>query len=131
MRMSDGLIAAGLLCVPLTACGSGRAPQNATVQAGRDSLADDGKADCAIGQGADWARDCRVERSDTAEGPLLTLRHPDGGFRRLRIVTDGRGLVPADGAEQAGLSIIGDRRIELAVGSDRYRLPATIAAPRP
>lgn len=129
--MGERLIAAGLLSAALTACGSGGTPPNAAIQAGQDSPADDGKADCAIGPGAAWAHDCGIERSEGAEGAVLTLRHPDGGFRRLRIVSDGRGLVPADGAEQARLSIIGDRRIELVVGSDRYRLPATIAAPRP
>ena len=61
-------------------------------------------------------------------GDMLTLRHPDGGFRRLRIVRDGRGLVSADGAEEAKLAIIDKGLIEVAIGADRYRLPATVAA---
>lgn len=111
----DGL-RAGLLCLALSACGE------ASV-VGNGSEPDDGRAECAIGPEADWARDCLVER----DGKLLTLRHTDGGFRRFRIVDDGHGLVPADGAEQAKVKIVGQGRIEVSVGGDRYRLPATIA----
>lgn len=126
MRMFERLVAAGLLSMALVGCDRvipdrSQSPQNQMAQA------DDGKVECAIGQGAAWARDCRVESADKS---MLVLRHPDGGFRRLRIVADGRGVVSADGAEQVMLSIIGDRRVELAVGADRYRLPATIATPR-
>lgn len=80
--------------------------------------------DCAIGEGATWTRDCRIEQ--TAE--RLTIRHADGGFRRFKIVTDGRGVVAADGGEPAVVTIDGDRRIAVHVGQDRYRLPATISA---
>jgi hypothetical protein len=90
---------------------------------------DDGRVDCAIGPGAIWSRDCLIERGE--DKTILTLRHPDGGFRRLRIVTDGRGVVPADGSEEAGVTITGDRSIEVGIGEDRYRLPATLAAPAP
>lgn len=81
------------------------------------------RVECAIGKNGGWARNCPVERA----GDMLTLRHPDGGFRRFRIVHDGRGLIAADGAEQGKLAIMDKGRIELAVGDDRYRLPATIA----
>ncbi|WHO37148.1 hypothetical protein PMI04_011220 [Sphingobium sp. AP49] len=123
MGMMGRLI--GLACLSLAACSDkGRDASdgpNATAQI------DDGNADCAIGVDGGWAHDCRIDRA----GDLLTLRHPDGGFRRLRIVTDGRGLVSADGAERAKLTIIADRRIEVAIGPDRYRLPATVANAAP
>ena len=64
----------------------------------------------------------------TPNGRRTVVRHPDGGFRRLRIVQDGRGLVSADGAEEAKLVIIDKGLIEVTVGDDRYRLPATVAA---
>lgn len=70
-----------------------------------------------------WARDCGAER----DGNLLTLRHPDGGFRRLRILSDGRGLEAADGSEAARIKIVDGQRIEVTVGADAYRLPAQIA----
>lgn len=129
MWMFDRLVAAGLLPLALIGC-DGSVPPKSHSSGGEASLTDDGKVECAIGKGAAWTRDCGIERGAGADGQLLVLRHPDGGFRRLHIVADGRGVVSADGAEPVTLSIIGDRRVELAVGADRYRLPATIAAPR-
>ncbi len=57
---------------------------------------------------------------------LLTLRHPSGGFRRLQVVTDGRGVISADGAEAAKVATVGTSLIEVSVGDDRYRLPAVV-----
>lgn len=73
--------------------------------------------ECAIAGGA-FERTCRIER--TGEGGL-TLRHPDGGFRRIR-VEDGV-PVAADGAERAAVARRGDL-VEVAIGRDRYRIPA-------
>lgn len=110
--------------IALTGCG-GAAPtphnQNGAAQAA--APVDDGKADCALGGSGGWARDCLVERA----GEMLTIRHPDGGFRRFRVLADGRGLEAADGAEAAKLSIVDDKRIEVVAGDDRYRLPARMA----
>ncbi len=57
---------------------------------------------------------------------MLTVRHPDGGFRRFAVTSDGSGLVSADGAEPAAVSLR-DGGIEVVVGTDRYRFPATVA----
>ena len=54
------------------------------------------------------------------------VRKPDGGFRRLRVTRDGRGVVAADGAERAQVTIIADDRIEVSIGGDTFRLPATV-----
>ncbi|SCW48206.1 hypothetical protein SAMN02927924_00828 [Sphingobium faniae] len=116
MRISDGLIGAGLACLALTACGQ-------PAPGGDRAAGEGGRIECAIGVKAAWARDCAAQR----QGDMLMLRHADGGFRRFTIVKDGRGLVPADGSEQARVDVAGDRQIELTVGDDRYRLPATIA----
>jgi hypothetical protein len=59
---------------------------------------------------------------------VLTLHNPDGGFHRLLVTKDGRGVVAADGAEPAIVRVVGEREIEVAIGGDRYRLPATVAA---
>jgi hypothetical protein len=83
--------------------------------------ASDERIECRVSD--EWARDCAVER----EGDVLTIRHADGGFRRLRILTDGRGLEAADGAEGAKVTIIDGQRIEVTVGAESYRLPAKIA----
>ena len=67
-----------------------------------------------------------VERSDSPGGLVLTIRHPDGAFRRLRVTKDGRGVVAADGAEPAAVRIIGADRIAVTVAGERYELPATV-----
>ena len=95
-----------------------------------DPFADDGKAaeriDCAVGGVSAFAQVCAIERADGPDGLVLTLRHPDGGFRRIDVTRDGRGVATADGAEPATVAVSGDHVIEVAIGGDRYRLPATV-----
>ena len=80
---------------------------------------------CALGGATEFAHDCAVERSEQDGTLFLVVRHPDGAFRRFEVLPDGRGVAAADGAEPAQVSAIEDG-IEVAVGSDRYRFPATI-----
>jgi hypothetical protein len=116
-------VLAPLLAVALLAgCGE-QASTPGNQAGGAQAPVDDGKADCITGGTGEWAHDCLVER----QGDLLTIRHPDGGFRRFRVLADGRGLEAADGAEPAKLKITGKEQIEVATGDDRYRLPAQIA----
>lgn len=75
------------------------------------------------------AESCTVERATTPAGLVLTLRRADGGFRRLLVTQDGRGVVAADGAERAVVTPIGSDRMVVALGDDRYQLPATVRAP--
>lgn len=122
-----------LLAMPLAACGSADQPANtaviAHVEAQQQADAeDDGRLLCARGQGS-LQRTCTVEQVRDADGLVLTIRHPDGGFRRLRVTSDGRGVVAADGAETAKVTIVGPGDIDVAVGDDRYRLPATVKRP--
>lgn len=84
------------------------------------------RVECAVAGATDFANVCAIDRSQDANGLMLTIRHPDGGFRRLRVTQDGRGVVSADGAEPAQVSVAGDKRIEVSVAGDRYRLPATV-----
>ncbi|WP_375286617.1 hypothetical protein [Sphingomonas sp.] len=88
--------------------------------------ADDGKINCALAGSDAFARVCTLDREQGPEGLILVARHPDGGFRRLRVTGDGHGVVAADGAEQAEVAIAGRDEIEVALGDDHYRLPATI-----
>jgi hypothetical protein len=81
---------------------------------------------CALDRSADFARVCTLERAETAEGAILTVRQPHGGFHRLRMLKDGRGVEAADGAEPAKVSVIGEDVIEVALGAARYRLPARV-----
>ena len=57
---------------------------------------------------------------------MLVIHHPDGGFRRFRVLTDGHGLEAADGFDKAQISIVEDGRILVSVGPDQYLLPAQI-----
>lgn len=81
---------------------------------------------CAIAGANDYSRACGVERSLEGSTPILTVRHPDGGFRRFEVMPDGSGLAAADGAEPARVTFASDE-MEVAVGADRYRFPASVA----
>ncbi len=106
------------LLLPLAACQPAD-QQNATLEA-------DGRIDCRIANDDQFQRFCSVERERTEQGVLLTVRKPDGGFRRLLATRDGRGVVAADGAEATEVTIVGDDLIEVAVAGDRFRLPARV-----
>jgi len=83
------------------------------------------RIECAVDGATVFTRVCTVERS---AGPeiLFTLRSPSGSFRRLAATSDGRGVMAADGAEAATVRVIGPGLIEVSIGTDRYRLPATV-----
>lgn len=129
MRISSALP----LALALAACGE-RHTDHATlarVEAEQRAARDDsGNIVCAQKGSADFARTCTLDRADSAAGLILTLRHPDGAFHRLLVTKDGRGVIAADGAERAVVTVIGTGEIEVALGGDRYRLPATVKGAR-
>lgn len=90
--------------------------------------ADDNRIECRIANSPQFDRFCTIEYADSEAGRILVVRKPDGGFRRLLVARDGRGVVAADGAEPARVTIIADDRIEVAIGDDTFRLPATVRA---
>jgi hypothetical protein len=106
----------------LVACGA--AEERETVSATADAPAAN-RIECALGGSDLFAADCAIERSAEDVG-TLTIRHPDGGFRRLVVTGDGRGVMAADGSAAANVQVIADERIEVAIERDRYRLPATV-----
>ncbi len=110
----------------LAACGG--APDNgdlaeAEARGSRDA-AENGRIECALEGAKLFDRTCTVEEMSGQDGAVLVVGRANVGYRRLQITTDGRGLVSADGAEPAKVSVVGDNMIEVAVGNDRYRLPA-------
>jgi hypothetical protein len=114
------------LLLLLTACSDPKEATDRALAAAEDKAADDGRIECAA-EGADaFERVCTMERVKGPEGTTLTIRHPSGGFRRLLVATDGRGVVAADGADPAIVSVVSEDLIEVALAGDRYRLPATI-----
>jgi hypothetical protein len=119
-----------MLLPMLAACGdAGKATEDALAQS-EQKAADGGSIACAVDGATSITRGCTMERLSGPEGTTLTMRHPGGGFRRLLVTTDGRGVVAADGADPAMVSIIGEGRIEVAIAGDRYQLPATVKASR-
>jgi hypothetical protein len=119
-RLALGALAA------LGACGGAGPAAHKDAGTAAGVAADDGMIECRDG-GAAFARACMVERSDSPRGGVLTLRKPDGGFRRLLVTRDGRGVVAADGAEPARVTVLAPDRIEIAIGGDAFRLPARVA----
>jgi hypothetical protein len=121
---------ATFLLLTLAACGdAGKATEEA-LAASEKKAADGGSIACAVDGAAAVTRGCAMERFSGPEGTTLTIRHPSGAFRRLLVTTDGRGVVAADGADPAIVSVIGEGRIEVAIAGDRYQLPATVKATR-
>lgn len=130
-RISSATLLTLLLAPTLGACGQAKTengpqstPETARLQPAVELI------ECAHAR-AGLARDCRVDRQSGGDGLILTVRHPDGAFRRLATTNDGRGVIVADGAEQAVVSLAGDGQIDVAIGGDLYRLPATIGAGPP
>ena len=115
-----------LTLIALTGCD--RSPDNgdlAEVEArGSREAAENGRIECALEGAKLFDRTCTVDEMSGADGTILVVGRANVGYRRLQITTDGRGVVPADGAEPAKVSIIGNNMIEVAIGHDRYRLPA-------
>ncbi len=111
-----GLPVLGLAAL-LAACSSSNSAAPETAE-GDEHIA------CALDGAENFANVCAVERAERDRRLYLVVRHPDGGFRRFEVLTDGRGLALADGAEQAEVELAGDG-LEVTVGSDRYRFPAT------
>ena len=80
---------------------------------------------CAVGGSADMAEVCAIDRSEQDGTLYLVVRHPDGAFRRFEVLTDGRGLATADGAQVAE-TMLDNGQLEVTVGEDRDRFPATV-----
>jgi hypothetical protein len=117
-----------ILLLILAGCGDAENATDEALAASEQKAADGGRIACAVDGAASFKRDCGVERLSGPEGATLTLRHPSGAFRRLLVSTDGRGVVSADGADPAAVTVMGEDRIEVSIAGDRYQLPATVKA---
>jgi hypothetical protein len=126
----------GALVVALSLAGCGTQPTENAVESPAQAShqvaptqSESPKIPCAAPGGAEFAPVCTVDRTETPNGVILTLRHPDGAFHRLQITRDGRGVIAADGAEPAKVTPLAADRIEVELGGARYRLPATVREP--
>jgi hypothetical protein len=118
----------GAILPLLLLAGCNSAPDNgelAKAEArGSREAAENGRIECALEGAKLFDRTCTVQEMSGNDGNVLVVGRGDVGYRRLLITTDGRGLVSADGSVPAKVTIVGDKLIEVAVGADRYRLPA-------
>jgi hypothetical protein len=116
-----------LLAFGLAACGGNSTEDLKNAEKDADEAAAlEGKIECALAGSATFERTCTTEQIAASDGKILVIRHPDGGFRRFDILTDGRGLAPADGFDETRISLLDDGMIEVSSGDDKYRLPAQI-----
>jgi hypothetical protein len=94
---------------------------------------------CALDGATEFTGDCRSESRIVAGGTIMTIRHPDGGFRRLEI--EGDLVRTADGAETPTVTIERDgprfslhrpdggfRRFEPLAGQGIHSIDGTHAA---
>lgn len=80
--------------------------------------------DCSLGGAGGYGRDCTMERVEQDGSSFVIVRHPDGAFRRFELGVPGRGLITADGVQEAEVINRGGY-VEVRVGSDRYHLPVS------
>jgi hypothetical protein len=121
-----------LLALALAACKP--APDDAKPAEPREEVKKEDLAPnqvaCALGGSEVFADVCEVEQKKEEGTLYLVVRHPDGGFRRFEVLTDGHGLATADGAEVAETAL-DDGMLEVAVGEDHYLFPATVRSDAP
>lgn len=120
-------IASALLLAALVGCSGGETRTSEQVDKdAADQAVRAGKIECALAGSGAFERVCTTEQISASDGAMLVIRHPDGGFRRFNILTDGRGLAPADGFDETRIRVLDDSSIELTSGDDKYRLPAQV-----
>ncbi|WP_260923052.1 hypothetical protein [Novosphingobium sp. 9] len=101
------------------AAGCSRSGDTDVAAVGQDTIA------CAVGGEKAFKPDCTVQRVEVGGQLSLVVHHPDGGFRRFEVMQDGSGIAVADGALSASTRL-SDGKLEVRVGSDRYRFPAHV-----
>lgn len=128
MRLILPIMTALTALAGLSACGSS---DEALIDDEEGAATAGAMVSCALGEEQDFTETCTFQRFVGAERTTIVLGRGDSGFRRFSRTADGRGLIAADGAEPARVTIIGDAQVEIAVGDDRYRLPAAIKGDAP
>ena len=117
------------MALGIAACGKNdKAAFDQAEKSASKEAALDGKIECALAGSSTFDRVCTTDKISGPEGQILVIRHPDGGFRRFNILTDGRGLSPAEGFDETKITILSSGLIELKSGDDLYHLPAQIKA---
>jgi hypothetical protein len=112
-------ISSAALLLAVTAC-SGKPAAGSPNDPAAERIA------CALADAKTFTSACVVERSQESDKAVLTIHHPDGGFRRFEVLADGHSLATLDGADAVEVTA-NDKDTEITVGDDHYLFPA--AAP--
>src|SRR5438874_8456986 len=115
-------ISSAVLLAALAACSAKSTSSDAAGKLGEAAAT----APCALAGATKFTADCGVERSNVDGRVVLTMRHPDGGFRRLIELDGGKNFAAADGSDAAAIKPNG-REIEVTLGDDHYLLPPPTA----
>jgi hypothetical protein len=78
---------------------------------------------CALNEAKTFTSACALERTSQHGEDSLIIRHPDGSFRRFKVLADGHSLATADGADAVEVTPNG-KDTEITVADDHYLLPA-------
>ncbi len=77
---------------------------------------------CALAGGRSFTARCAVESSTLDGKTVITLLHPDGGFRRLIVLEGGKRYAAADGSDEVVIEANG-AETEVTLGDDHYLMP--------
>jgi hypothetical protein len=94
-RISNTLAVSAAL-LSLSACGD---------NANKTARGEGDRIPCALGGATEFASNCTVERAQTGDGLILTVRRD---------------------AQEAKVAVVGSGTIEVTIDDARYRLPATV-----
>jgi hypothetical protein len=124
MALRPAILGGALL---LGACSSGGgADQNA--QAPDAAASNAQSVPCALAGSRSFTANCAAEKVTSGARTIVTVRHPNGGFRRLVELEGGRRFAAADGSDEVHIERNG-AEIEVTLGDDHYLFPAPADAP--
>src|SRR6266446_10240481 len=123
--MSLRISSAVLLLGALAACSS----KSGTAQSGQagEAAKTAQMVPCALAGAKSFTDQCQLERGSEDGKPVLVVRHPGGGFRRLVELEGGKRFAAADGADPVSQEANG-KEIEVTVGDDHYLFPGPATA---
>lgn len=81
---------------------------------------------CAIGEGAEFAEVCTLERVAGEDGTVFLVHAPDGSFRRLRFDPAKGEFGSVDGADALEIVSQDGEFAEFTIAADRYRVPHSL-----
>ena len=127
LRISSAAFLVLALVLALAACSSGGGADGNAAQGAKGASEAPASVACALAGTRSFTAQCGLERASIAGQAIITLRHPDGGFRRLIELDGGKRFAAADGSDEVAIEANG-AEIEVTLGEDHYLMPAPGAA---